>query len=171
MLAVLAGKDGEVMATIAEKSKGGGVTYYIDEASGTVVAKLHCSKYDAIEAFARICENEFYSHFSDCPFEINDRRYNSTYSKKHLIKDYYIGKAKCSADDKFDPEFGKKLALNRAKAKYHDAVSMKLFDISRYIERIYSAISVRSDKDYDFMMDAMTQSEKCLMEAYGGGTK
>ena len=42
-------------------------------------------------------------------------------AKYFFLNDSYVGKAKCSEDDTFDVEFGKKLAYQRAVAKLNTA--------------------------------------------------
>ena len=77
-----------------------GVEYYVDEAKKVVVCKLiGCEGsliYDMCQA-GYPCHPDFF------------------------LNDSYVGKAKCSDDDTFDVEFGKKLAYQRAVAKLNTA--------------------------------------------------
>lgn len=45
---------------------------------------------------------------------------------KYLINDVYTGVAKCSPEDTFNEEYGKKLALSRAKKKRGKAINKAL---------------------------------------------
>lgn len=50
---------------------------------------------------------------------------------KYMIKDVYIGVAKCSPEDTYDKAFGRKLALTKAKAKRGRAINAS---IKRFIK-------------------------------------
>ena len=76
------------------------VNYYINEASKVVVCKITGCE----ESLIRDIFKSGYPYHSD-----------------FLLNDSYVGKAKCSEDDIFDIEFGKKLAYQRAIVKLNTA--------------------------------------------------
>ena len=51
---------------------------------------------------------------------------------EYYISDNYIGIAKCAPEDTWDEEFGKKLALKRAKRKRSNAINNALY---RYFDK------------------------------------
>ena len=77
-----------------------GVEYYVDEAKKVVVCKLTG------------CEGSLIYDMCQAGYP---------YHLDFLVNDSYVGKAKCSEDDTFDIEFGKKLAYQRAVAKLNTA--------------------------------------------------
>lgn len=52
-----------------------------------------------------------------------------------MIKDTYIGVAKCSPEDEWDEEKGKKLALVRAKRKRSKDINKTLYHVIEVMER------------------------------------
>lgn len=81
------------------------ITYKVDEKSGTVVCKLSNCENIALNRILTYC-NDYNIRFSD-----------------FLIRDTYIGVARCMPGDSFDVEYGKKLALTRAKIKRGRAIN------------------------------------------------
>ena len=74
--------------------------YFVDEEKKVVVCKLEMC---AEELICDMCHKNW-------PGDVN-----------LLINDTYTGKAKCSSDDTFDVELGKKIAFKRAVAKLNTA--------------------------------------------------
>lgn len=107
-----------------------GVEYYVDEAKKVVVCKLTgCER-------SLICDmcQEGYPHHPD-----------------FFLNDSYVGKAKCSEDDTFDVEFGKKLAYQRAVAKLNTA---KVKTLKRFEKE--------QVKCFNLLLDSMHKiSDKC----------
>ena len=81
------------------------VEYLVFEDKGVVVCKLWNCHFIALDRLAK------YSFFSVWNPE------------KYLVDDVFVGVAKCAPEDKFDLEYGKKLALTRAKIKRGNAVN------------------------------------------------
>ena len=103
-----------------EHSKSNNVVYYIDDEARTVTAELKCSPYEPQD----ILDCQIYKHL--CGYGngfIDELDY---VVNKYAINSSYIGKAKCHPDDEFNVEFGKRLALLRAKKKHLNAVERKL---------------------------------------------
>ena len=63
---------------------------------------------------------------------------------KYAIENIFTGIAKCSPEDEFDLEYGKRLALDRAKAKrskaIKDGIRRYITDIKGQIYRLESAL-------------------------------
>lgn len=97
---------------IVETKDKSGITYYIDEEKRTVVCKLRGAMFDVIDNLLSRCN---YVDFE------ND----------YTMKDCYVGKAKCSPEDKWDKNAGKRIALCRALVSYYndrDKVFMKVYN-------------------------------------------
>lgn len=75
-------------------------TYFVDETKKVVVCKISCCCYDLMEDLGRK---------------------NWPGDSKLLLNHSYTGKARCSAEDTFDVELGKKIAFKRAVAKLNEA--------------------------------------------------
>lgn len=97
-----------------------GIEYHVYEDKGIVVCKLWGCKY--------IPYYRIQKHFP-ANAENNFIRYS--------IDDVFVGIAKCAAEDTFDLEYGKKLALNKARSKRGRAINNA---IARYIKDITRAI-------------------------------
>jgi len=100
----------------------------------------------------------------DTPYVNNDDAYINFYSKDG-IKDKAVGVAKCSPNDNFDIEIGKRIAYARAENNAYKMVSdwinepMKLFnqmslDIARF--QLKAKRCIDHNKDY---IDALTNPE------------
>ena len=70
-----------------------------------------------------------------------------------FIDDVYVGVARCAPEDTFDEEYGKKLALARAKAKRGKAANNALYafinDVKKDLERLeqYGIHQIPDTKD------------------------
>ena len=92
----------------------GDVSFRIDEKNKVVVCKItNCEDL----AISRI------DKYSYCDYHDMNM---------YEIPDTFTGVARCNAYDKFDVEYGKKLALTRAKAKRGRAINAALY---RYIKK------------------------------------
>lgn len=90
---------------------GNDMIFVINKDEGIVVCKLsNCSE---------IARNRIWKYTQKL-FQYPDVDY--------IIKDEYVGVAKCAPEDKFDLEYGKKLALSRAKQKRSKAVNSAIVD-------------------------------------------
>ena len=126
-----------VCKMIVETKDKSGITYYIDEEKRTVVCKLRGAMFDVLD--------NLLSHYSDVDFEHD-----------YTMKDCYVGKAKCSPEDKWDTNTGKRIALCRALVSYYndrDKVFMKvcndLVSIKNYCldQSIYAGHKADSYRD------------------------
>lgn len=97
---------------IVETKNNSGITYYIDEEKRTVVCKLRGAMFDVID--------NLLSHCNYVDFE-ND----------YTMKDCYVGKAKCSPEDKWDKNTGKRIALCRALVSYYNDKNKVLMAVCR----------------------------------------
>lgn len=79
------------------------VEFLVFEDKGVVVCKLHNCKY--------IAEKRIWKYFK------------ITVMDRYIIDDVFVGVAHCAPEDKFNLEYGKKLALTRAKAKRGRAIN------------------------------------------------
>ena len=115
-----------------EFSKSGNVVYHIDTESKTVVAKLRCHEDDPMTLIgSQLMKQTSGNGFG--PLELSAYPF---FFEEFKIQNDYIGKAKCHPDDEFDIEFGKRLALLRAKQKYLNAVERVLEKSARWIEDV-----------------------------------
>lgn len=114
------------MSTRKEQAKGSSIFYLIDEENKTITAKMRtdCLVNDVYDAMGRwslgIASN--------------------IYKNQELQRKYFEGTAKCSPEDKFDIELGKKLARARMLKKYYK-VRTNIFnqiaeEYSHYLTRI-----------------------------------
>lgn len=93
--------------------------YFINKEKKTVICKLEdcCS-----ELIFDMCEKGYPSHVA------------------MMIEDVFVGKAKCSPEDAFDVEVGKKIAYGRAIAKMCKAKKRALIDFvdgnKKFIEEL-----------------------------------
>lgn len=92
----------------------GEVRFIVDKEHGVVVCKLTGCKDIAVSRLDKYMPNYDY-YLMGSPYWINTD-----------IKDTYTGIARCMPDDEWDEEYGKKLALLRAKQKRGKAVNKVL---------------------------------------------
>lgn len=114
---------------VVTKSKN--VTYYVNREKKTVVAVIKCEPSTPILILDKVfdkLENANGNH------NLMEMHFDNYYMSKAFINERYVGIAKCHDSDIFDEEFGKKLALARAKAKKADAVYRNFF---KFIKQIY----------------------------------
>lgn len=123
-----------------EFSKSGNVIYHIDTETKTVVAKLKCHENDPMTLIG----SQLMKQTSGDGFGPLELAAYPFFFEEFKIQNDYIGKAKCHPDDEFDIEFGKRLALLRAKQKYLNAVERVLEKSNRWVEEI----GFRIDKLY-----------------------
>lgn len=129
---------GVVIMIYYELSKSGNVAYKIDEENRTIEASISCDVYipqsminDLILKYINACGFGFLESAWFFPGSFN-------------INKSYTGKSKCHPEDVFDVEFGKKLALLRAKWKYQRAIEKKLELIAKW----FSELNNKVDKLY-----------------------
>ena len=133
------------MSIRTEYSKSGNIKYEIDEEKRTVIAVLECSSDDANIVFQSACikYGKGVGFGSMVP----------AYRTKYQIKSEYVGKSKCHPDDVFDVEFGKRLALLRAKDKYLRAMNDRLEDMIVWVGGLYANIEKMGMKHYRLLVE------------------
>lgn len=139
------------MQTI-EFSKSGNVVYHIDTETKTVIAKLRCHENDPMTLIG----SQLMKQTSGVGFGPLELAAYPFFFEDYKIRNEYYGKAKCHPDDEFDIDFGKRLALIRAKQKYLDAVERVLDESNMWVEEV----SARIDKLW------MSQCRKVVENRY-----
>lgn len=113
-----------------EFSKSGNVVYHIDSDKKTVVAKIKCSAFEPQQLF----DSQLSKHICGTGLAVVGDQWTFDYCvPKVCINSEYVGIAKCHPDDEFNEEFGKRLALIRAKKKYFNAIEKKMLAIKDWI--------------------------------------
>ena len=79
------------------------IRYEVNEKKRTVVARIDHTAPDAIWMVGKM--------FKNTPFQTD--YYCQPHMRKYLIKDSYVGIAKCNPDDEWNEEVGKELARKR----------------------------------------------------------
>lgn len=120
------------MAVVKEISRGGNVAYYINEEDGVVAARIISDNSDALKVVRSIFDKAYRADETNFPLEFALR--NLTYA--NTLQDEYIGIARCSPEDRFDAEYGKRLALSRAQSEYHADMARLLF---KFYDSLYAA--------------------------------
>ena len=109
------------------------VKYYIDKEKKVVVCKLTGCEENLMSDIYQDIYQTGYQHHS-----------------YFLLNDSYVGKAKCSENDTFDIEFGKKLAYQRAVVKLNTAKVkiLKRFEKEqvKYFNQLLDDMHKTSDK-------------------------
>lgn len=147
------------MSILIEHSKGKNVTYVIDTEKKTVKAMLRTDKCEPEKAFQKAflraaTQSGVVSvrplDFFDPTFEIGCR---------------YVGIARCHENDhdKFDIEFGKKLALARAKKKHNNAYASMLNSMTCFVETFAEELNDRCNDIWSKHQSA-TDEEQTLLE-------
>lgn len=125
-----------------EYSKNKDVVFQIDTDKKTVEAIIVCNQYSPQVCVGRELEKYMDSNGIGVFDEMN------LPLQKYKINSRYVGKAKCHPNDTFDIEFGKKLALLRAREKFHRAMTHKLEDIHEWINGLQDRVTNRYNKCY-----------------------
>lgn len=116
---------------IVERKDNSKVTYYIDEDKKIVVCKLEGCKKDVINWAAQ--NDPMY-----CAYEFLSTAY------EHEINDTYKAKATCHAEDTWDVEKGKRIALCKVLKKYYEAKDKVMDKIALDFFKGYSKFSNKS---------------------------
>ena len=112
-----------------KRDVGRDVEFLVFEDKGVVVCKLYNCKYIALKRINKYTGGKLV-------IKMGGMDYCSTES--YFIDDVFVGVARCASEDKFDLEYGKKLALTRAKTKRGKAVNKA---IESYVENIQSRLA------------------------------
>ena len=140
--------------------------------SRTVVARIECvprEPENIIDSIVRRFEESEYVNFPYNSSNACPGTFISSSSECFHIRDYYIGIARCNEGDAFDVEFGKKLALERARKKYHTAVHAQLVKFGMYFGNMFEKIAVRAvqeceriEETYSVIDDLFAEKGWCL---------
>ena len=145
-----------------EISKSGNVFYTIDEKNKVVIAELRVCPTNPQDIFDNTLCKKFPKN-NEWPV---NHRYDGV--EKYMTKSSYIGKAICSPNDEFDIEYGKRLALARAKRNYSDALQRKFFNIICWLDSVNYKIGKEYDKLYRRWIDADRKVDDILIEKENG---
>lgn len=96
------------------------LNFYVDEEKKIVVCKLEINQYVALKRIRK-----YSKHI--CVLR----------PEYYRIPGVFYGKAKCAPEDTFDIEVGKKIALDRAKAKRRTAINKA---IDQYVQDLHDDI-------------------------------
>ena len=132
-----------------EFSKSGNVVYHIDTESKTVVAKLKCHENDPMTLIG----SQLMKQTSGAGFGPLELAAYPFFFEDFKVRNEYYGKAKCHPDDEFDIDFGKRLALLRAKQKYLDAVERVLDKSNKWVEQVANRIDRLCMSQYRKVID------------------
>jgi len=127
-----------------EFSNSGNVIYNIDTDNRIITAKIKCLPSEPMDIFY----NQLTKHIMGtgiCIVDSVDDDYLQ-YAAQPAIKGKYIGKAKCHPEDEFDIDYGKKLALLRAKEKYLNAMSKQLEVVRDWVIDLYGRAAIIHSK-------------------------
>lgn len=134
---------------VVTKSKN--VTYYVNREKKTVVAVIECDALTPLYILDKIFdkfENVNGNH------NLLEMSFDNYHVKNALINERYVGIAKCYDGDIFDEEFGKKLALARAKVKKADAVYRNFFKFIEQLDKLNYLAGKKHDELYRRWIDS-----------------
>ena len=109
------------------------VKYYVNRDKRIVVCVLSGCRWNAYNRIKKYVPNY------DCPYT------------KLLIKDEYVGIAKCSPEDTWDEDYGQRLAFARARKKRDDAINDQ---VSRALDILRAAVDRLSRHGYVYVSDS-----------------
>ena len=132
------------------------VQYYINEEKRTVVAIIKCDINLPNKIFDRVFVN-YQGDVKNSPVANGYCCYND-----FCINKRFVGIAKCSPNDTFNVEFGKKLALQRAKVKKAKAVEKKYFKIVNAIEHLADLTGEKYNELYRNWVEESEREQKLL---------
>lgn len=135
-------------------TKSGSVTYYVNRDKKTVVAVIECDIGTPLYIF-----NRMFDKFESTNGNKNllDVHFDEPAFRNTIINERYVGVAKCHEHDTFDEEFGKKLALARAKAKKADAIHAKFFKFIEQLDELNYLAGKKSDELYRRWIDSQNE--------------
>jgi len=142
---------------VVTKSKN--VTYYVNREKKTVVAVIKCDALTPLYILDKVfdkLENVYGNH------NLLEMSFDNYHVKNALINERYVGIAKCRDSDTFDEEFGKKLALARAKAKKADAVYRNFFKFIEQLDKLNYLAGKKSDELYRRWIDSEAEVGELL---------
>lgn len=138
-------------------TKSGNVTYYVNREKRTVVAVIKCSAGAPMNILDGVFDKFENMNGNKNLLEVG---FDNFYIKNAFVDNRYVGIAKCREGDIFDEEFGKKLALARAKAKKANAIHINFF---KFIEQL-DQLNYMAGKKYDELYRRWIDSQKEIGE-------
>lgn len=148
---------------VVEFSKGKNVKYIVNHKTKQVEAHLYVEACEPQDLFDKV----LFSCLSQQKFTpIEDVDYMDSRSFTHPE---YIGVAKCHPGDEFDVEFGKKLALARAKKKHNFALINRFTDLVNVVADLAERNLEMADKLYRRWIDSGAEEQGLLIERALGG--
>ena len=136
------------------------VSYIIKADAGVVVAVLKTDPCETIDIFY----NTLVSAHNTIPARNRVVNVEASFLTAPL-KNQYVGVAKCSKNDKFDVEFGKKLALTRAKLKKTKAIQKRFDKYVDMMHEYYKAFEKKYDSIYREAIDLSCKENEILADA------
>ena len=136
------------------------VKYYINEEKRTVVAVIESNIFEVSFLFENAMR-EFMNVVKNAPI------FDPVIDKNYYIKNRYVGIAKCSPNDIFDVEFGKQLALQRAKIKKTSDIEKKFFKIVDALDKLKYIVEKQYYQLYRNWINESERKYKLLQAVYG----
>lgn len=136
------------------------VSYIVKADAGVVVAVLKTDPCETIDIF--------YNTAASANRAIPARNRVAFIEANYVpspLKNQYVGIAKCSKNDKFDVEFGKKLALTRAKLKKTKAIQKRFNKYVDMMHKYYKAFEKKYDSIYREAIDLSCKENEILADA------
>lgn len=149
------------------KDSRGNVKYFfnINEEKRTVVAIIPNRRFEVIDIFYAFVQK--YKKTTNLPIEILCG-YPFDADERLFIPDKFIGAARCAPNDTFDVEFGKRLALARAKVKMSYSLMNTFYNFVESIDEFSYALGKKYDKLSDGFYNAINHLDQIEEEAYHG---
>lgn len=135
-------------------TKSGNVTYCVNRKKKTVVAIIKCSANVPLNIFDCVLDKFENKNGNKNLLEVS---FDNFYIKNAFIDNQFVGVARCHESDTFDEEFGKKLALARAKAKKADAVHTNFFKFIEQLDELNYLAGKKSDELYRRWIDSQNE--------------
>lgn len=101
------------------------VQYKVIPENGVVVATIYNTSFDAVDMI-----NERFMQHATSSLYIKCRDYRD---ERFMMPNYFKAVAKCNAEDTFDENVGKRIALNKLTDAYHNSLNVHLFNYLTYI--------------------------------------
>lgn len=138
------------------------VVYHINKEKGVVVAIIKSNYSEPQDIFESIVTKNRKAGKLNI-FSMYDPYFNFD---KTGMKNQYVGIARCSKNDTFDEEFGKNLALARAKVKKTYDLQKQFFKYVDSLDDINYIVGKKYDKLYEAYCKSVDNADVILKEAY-----
>lgn len=142
---------------VVTKSKN--VTYYVNSEKKTVVAVIECDALTPLYILDKVFDKFENGNGNHNLLEMSFDNYRV---RNALVNERYVGVAKCHEGDTFNEEFGKKLALARAKAKKADAVYSNFSKFIEQLDDLNYLAGKKHDELYGRWVDHEAEAEELL---------